>query len=83
MDVYEIMRSRFISFPLVNMKNIASIFIEEIEKEGVSNVCLWVLKDNIRARTFYEKTGFRVSGNEREIEIAECRTSEVEYIYYG
>ncbi len=83
MDVYEIMRSRFISFPLVNMKNIASIFIEEIEKEGVSNVCLWVLKDNIRARTFYEKNGFRVSGNEREIEIAECRTSEVEYIYYG
>lgn len=39
MDVYEIMRSRFISFPLVNMKNIASIFIRGIEKEGLSK-CL-------------------------------------------
>ncbi len=54
----------------------------ELKKKGFQNVCLWVLKDNIRARTFYEKNGFRVSGNEREIEIAECRTSEVEYIYY-
>ena len=32
---------------------------------------------------FYEKNGFQISGKEREIEIAECRVSEVEYIYYG
>ena len=44
---------------------------------------MWVMKGNIRARKFYEKNGFQISGNEREIEIAECRVSEVEYIYYG
>ena len=41
------------------------------------------MKSNLRARKFYEKNGFQISGNEREIEIAECRVSEVEYIYYG
>ena len=55
----------------------------KLKKKGVKNICLWVLKDNIRARKFYEKNRFQISGNEREIEIAECRVSEVEYIYYG
>ena len=57
--------------------------LRKLKQKGFKNVCLWVLKDNIRARNFYEKNGFKISGNEREIEIAECRVSEVEYIYYG
>lgn len=36
-----------------------------------------------RARKFYEKNGFQISGNEREIEIAGCGVREVEYIYHG
>lgn len=55
----------------------------KLKRKGFKNICLWVLKDNIRARKFYEKNGFQISGNERKIEIAECRVSEVEYIYYG
>lgn len=55
----------------------------KLKKNGFRNICLWVMKGNIRARKFYEKNGFQISGNEREIEIAECRVSEVEYIYYG
>lgn len=55
----------------------------KLKKNGFKNICLWVMKGNIRARKFYEKNGFQISGNEREIEIAECRVSEVEYIYYG
>lgn len=55
----------------------------KMKKNGFKHICLWVLKDNVRARKFYEKNGFQISGNEREIEIAECRVSEVEYIYYG
>ncbi len=57
--------------------------VRKLKQNGLKNVCLWVLKDNIRARKFYEKNGFIKSGNEREIEIAECNISEVEYIYYG
>lgn len=55
----------------------------KLKKNGFRNICLWVMKGNIRARKFYEKNGFQISGKEREIEIAECRVSEVEYIYYG
>lgn len=55
----------------------------KLKKRGFQNICLWVLKDNIRARKFYEKNGFLISGNKREIEIAGCKVSEVEYIYYG
>ena len=57
--------------------------LRKLKKNGFKKICLWVLKDNIRARKFYEKNGFIVSGNEREIEISECKMSEVEYIYYG
>ena len=32
--------------------------INEIIKENFKNVELWVLEKNIRARKFYEKTGF-------------------------
>lgn len=53
--------------------------LEKLKKNSFKNICLWVLKDNIRARKFYEKNGFQLSGNEREIEIAKCRVSEVEY----
>lgn len=55
----------------------------KLKKKGFKNICLWVLKDNIRAGKFYEKNGFLISGNKREIEIAGCKVSEVEYIYYG
>lgn len=55
--------------------------LRKLKQNGFKRVCLWVLKDNIRARTFYEKNGFRVSGSEREMEVAKCRVSEVEYIY--
>ena len=50
----------------------------KLKKNGFRNICLWVMKGNIRARKFYEKNGFQISGKEREIEIAECRVSEVE-----
>lgn len=55
--------------------------LSKLKQKGFQNICLWVLKDNIRARKFYEKNGFKISGNEREIKIAECIISEIEYIY--
>ena len=38
------------------------------------------MKGNIRARKFYEKNGFQISGKEREIEIAECRWKKYEKV---
>lgn len=57
--------------------------LKKLKQDGFKNMCLWVLKDNIRARKFYQKNGFIISGDEREIEIAGCNIREVEYIYYG
>lgn len=54
----------------------------KLQQRGFDNVCLWVLKDNGRARRFYEKHGFVLSGKERQIEVAECSVYEVEYIYH-
>ena len=36
--------------------------IEELKKFGFSKILLWVLEDNHRARSFYEKCGFVFSG---------------------
>ena len=33
--------------------------INEILKENITNIELWVLEDNLRARKFYEKIGFK------------------------
>lgn len=57
--------------------------LKKLKQYGFKNICLWVLKDNVRARKFYQKNGFIISGDEREIEITECNIREVEYIYYG
>lgn len=57
--------------------------LSKLQQNGFKHVCLWVLKDNARARKFYEKNGFQMSGNERDIELARYSIREVEYIYYG
>lgn len=45
-------------------------WLGKLKKKVVKNICLWVLEDNIRARKFYEKNGFQLSGNKCEIKIA-------------
>ena len=36
--------------------------IQQVRKKGVHKIVLWVIKDNIKARTFYEDNGFVNSG---------------------
>lgn len=62
-------------------KELLQSALTKLKQNGFNNACLWVLKDNLRARRFYEKNGFQISGSEREIEVAGCSVSEVEYIY--
>lgn len=41
--------------------------IERLAESGCRNVSLWVLEDNKRARSFYERFGFRKDGTDRTI----------------
>lgn len=34
------------------------VVLEDIKKSGYSEVVLWVFRDNLRARAFYEAKGF-------------------------
>lgn len=45
------------------------------------NVYIWVLKENIRARRFYEKNHFRWNNDEEESELQGEKLTHVRYVY--
>ncbi|MDO4298824.1 MAG: GNAT family N-acetyltransferase [Lachnospiraceae bacterium] len=49
-------------------RELIQFFIEEAKKQEKRKLYLWVIKDNLPARRFYEKNGFHASGEERLIE---------------
>lgn len=42
--------------------------IQQVRKKGFQKIILWVIKDNVKARKFYERNGFINSGETRIIE---------------
>lgn len=48
--------------------------MERLKQLGFTAITIWVLKDNLRARKFYEKHGFTLDGEEREITIGKSFT---------
>ncbi|MEU6916678.1 GNAT family N-acetyltransferase [Streptomyces olindensis] len=46
---------------------------------GPGRLLLWVLKENARARRFYERSGFRPDGAEEPFEVAGVAVPEVRY----
>lgn len=48
---------------------------------GHTRVLLWVLKDNTRARRFYERAGFRADGTEEPFEVDGVEVPEVRYVW--
>ncbi len=46
---------------------------------GAPRVVLWVMRDNARARSFYERAGFAPTGARRESARHDVRFDEVEY----
>ncbi|MEV2215487.1 GNAT family N-acetyltransferase [Streptomyces sp. NPDC050997] len=46
---------------------------------GHVRVLLWVLRDNTRARRFYERAGFHADGTEEPFEVDEVAVPEVRY----
>lgn len=49
-------------------KELIRFFMEEARKKGKKKVFLWVLKDNLPARRFYERNGFKASGQEQLVD---------------
>ena len=43
-------------------------FIEDARAENKKRIFLWVIKDNLSARSFYERNGFAADGQEKLIE---------------
>ncbi|MER6423622.1 GNAT family N-acetyltransferase [Streptomyces sp. NPDC001137] len=47
---------------------------------GQARMYLWVLKENARARRFYERSGFRPDGTEEPFEVDGVQVPEVRYV---
>ena len=43
--------------------------VNKLRETGFTDIILWVLEDNARARKFYERYGFAVDGTRKEITI--------------
>ncbi len=53
----------------------------DMKESCYSNIYLWVLKENLRAREFYEKNNFQCSQDECIFEIMEKQFTDVRYIF--
>ncbi|MFL0250712.1 GNAT family N-acetyltransferase [Clostridium neuense] len=51
----------------------------ELEKRNYKKITLWVLEENLNARRFYEKVGFKFDGTVNEINIGK-KLNEVRYV---
>ncbi|HSR04244.1 MAG TPA: hypothetical protein VLM88_06645 [Proteiniclasticum sp.] len=54
--------------------------INELKKRSYTHVSLWVLEENMNARRFYERKGFRHDGTKKAVRIG-IELSEIRYVY--
>ncbi|MFD3487231.1 GNAT family N-acetyltransferase [Streptomyces sp. NPDC058665] len=54
-------------------------WLERATAAGCSPLVLWVLKENSRARRFYEKAGFTPDGAEEPFQVGDAKVPEVRY----
>ncbi len=52
----------------------------ELQNRGFAKVYLWVLKENARARAFYERNGFRPTTDRLSLDIGGKKLQEMRYI---
>ena len=57
------------------------IALSDLKESGYNSIYLWVLKDNQRARRFYEKNGLRCNNDEYILEIMGEQIIDVRYVY--
>jgi ribosomal protein S18 acetylase RimI-like enzyme len=53
--------------------------VEAMRRQGRRRACLWVMTENRRARSFYEKAGLAPTGRARRSERLGCPFDEIEY----
>ncbi|MFB6949622.1 GNAT family N-acetyltransferase [Streptomyces niveus] len=58
---------------------LARTLVERAAVDGFSSLVLWVLKENDRARRFYEKAGFTPDGAEEPFDAGGASVPEVRY----
>lgn len=63
-------------------KSLLKKVVEELKTMGFKTLFLWVLEDNHRARHFYEKCGFKNSGECIETNIGGKKLRELQYVYF-
>lgn len=56
--------------------------VEELKAMDFNKIFLWVLEDNYRARHFYEKCGFKNSGEYMDNVIGSKQLRELQYVYF-
>ncbi len=60
-------------------RNLMDDAVSRLHNDGFLSITLWVLKDNARTRSFYEKAGFSHDGASKVIEIEGERLAELRY----
>lgn len=63
-------------------KKLFQAVIDELYKFGFRDIFLWVLEDNIRARTFYENAGFLCDNKFLDDNIGGKTLREIQYFYH-
>lgn len=61
-------------------KKLLDFVVEQLTMQGYSEAFLWVLEENERARSFYEKCGFKLDDDYLEDVIAGKELREVRYV---
>lgn len=61
-------------------KVLMDFMIAKLREKGCKKIHLWVLKDNLRAQRFYEKYGFKKTGNEKSFCFKDENKIDIEYI---
>lgn len=62
--------------------NLLQASIKGLTQMGYVDIFLWVLEDNIRARRFYEKYGFKVNNRYLDINIGGKALREMQYVFH-
>lgn len=63
-------------------KKLLNTVIHELAKLGYRDIFLWALEENHRARKFYERAGFILSGNYLDENIGGKKLREIQYCYH-
>lgn len=75
-DIINLFSSGFLG--KLSHTKIFSILHKRIKDLGFSEITIWVLNDNLKAKKFYERNGFKLDDNSKEIEIG-AKLLEVRY----